>query len=255
MIPEKLSTDLTSLNLNEDRLALVVEMEIDADGSLLDSGIYRARVHNHAKLAYNRIAPWLDGNAALPESIASVPGLEENLRLQDKAAQSLKKLRHVNGALSLETIEAKPVFDGDQLRSLDIDEKNRARELIEDFMIAANGVTARYLSDRNFPPSVALSGRRNAGSGSLKLLQISSLDCHPTRIQKRWRSSWSGKKPRIRCVSPTCPWRSSSSWEMVNMLPSFLEGMPRVILVWRSRIIPTRLLRIAATLIFLRSAS
>ena len=151
MIPEKLSTDLTSLNLNEDRLALVVEMKIDADGSLLDSGIFRARVHNHAKLAYNRIAAWLDGNEPLPESISSVPGLEENLRLQDKAAQSLKKLRHVNGALSLETIEAKPVFDGDQLRSLDIDEKNRARELIEDFMIAANGVTARYLSDRNFP--------------------------------------------------------------------------------------------------------
>ena len=151
MIPEKLSTDLTSLNLNEERLALVVEMELDADGSLLNSEIYRAHVCNHAKLAYNRIATWLEENGTVPEDISSVPGLDENLRLQDKAAQSMKKLRHVHGALTLETIEAKPVFDGDQVRALEREEKNRAKEIIEDFMIAANGVTARYLSASNFP--------------------------------------------------------------------------------------------------------
>jgi exoribonuclease-2 len=87
----------------------------------------------------------------MPEAIASVPGLEENLRLQDQAAQSMKKLRHVHGALSLETIEARPVFDDDQIRSLEIEEKNRAKEIIENFMIAANGVTARYLSANGFP--------------------------------------------------------------------------------------------------------
>ena len=80
-----------------------------------------------------------------------IPGLDENLRLQDKVAQSMKELRHVHGALSLETIEAKPVFDGDQIRSLEIDEKNRAKEIIEDFMIAANGVTARYLISERIP--------------------------------------------------------------------------------------------------------
>jgi VacB/RNase II family 3'-5' exoribonuclease len=151
MLPEKLSTDLTSLNLNEDRLALVVEMEIDVDGSILDSKIYRARVRNRAKLAYNRIAAWLDGNETTPEAVSVVPGLDENLRMQDQAAQSMKKLRHVHGALSLETIEAKPVFDEDQLRALEVEEKNRAKELIEDFMIAANGVTARFLSAKNSP--------------------------------------------------------------------------------------------------------
>ena len=78
-------------------------------------------------------------------------GLEENLRLQDEAARRMKNLRHIHGALSLETIEAKPVFDGDQIRALEIEEKNRAKEIIEDFMIAANGVTARYLSSRKFP--------------------------------------------------------------------------------------------------------
>src|ERR1700690_2507412 len=151
MLPEKLSTDLTSLNLNGERLAFVVEMEIDSDGSISDSEIYRARVRNHAKLAYNSIAAWLDGNGTMPEAVSAVPGLDKNLRIQDKAAQSMKQLRHVHGALSLETIEAKPVFDGDQIRALEIEEKNRAKELIEDFMIAANGVTARFLSARNSP--------------------------------------------------------------------------------------------------------
>jgi exoribonuclease-2 len=151
MLPEKLSTDLTSLNLNEDRLALVIEMVMDADGTLVDSDVYRAYVRNHAKLAYNSVAAWLDGNETVPEAISSVPGLDENLRLQDKVAQSMKNLRHVHGALSLETIETKPVFDGDQIRALEVEEKNRAKELIEDFMIAANGVTARFLSARNSP--------------------------------------------------------------------------------------------------------
>ena len=151
MLPEKVSTDLTSLNFNEDRVSIVIEMVVGADGSLEESSIYRAIVHNHAKLAYNRIAAWLDGTDTVPEAVSSVAGLDENLRLQDKAAQNMKKLRHVHGALILETIEAKPVFDGDQIRTLEIEEKNRAKEIIEDFMIAANGVTARYLSANKSP--------------------------------------------------------------------------------------------------------
>lgn len=151
MLPEKVSTDFTSLSFNEDRLSIVVEMLINADGSLAGSGIYRAWVHNCAKLAYNSVADWLENNGTIPEAITAVSGLAENLRLQDRAAQSMKKNRHVHGALSLETIEAKPVFDGDQIRALDMEEKNRAKEIIEDFMIAANGVTARFLSASTFP--------------------------------------------------------------------------------------------------------
>jgi VacB/RNase II family 3'-5' exoribonuclease len=150
MLPEKLSTDLTSLNFNEDRLAIVVEIVIGADGSLMDSDIYRASVRNHAKLAYNSVAAWLEGNGIVPEAVAAVNGLEENLRLQDKAAQGMKNLRHVHGALNLETIEARPVFDADEIRDLEVERKNRAKDIIEDFMIAANGVTARYLSSRKF---------------------------------------------------------------------------------------------------------
>ncbi len=151
MLPEKLSTDLTSLNFDEERLSIVVEMVINADGTLQDSDIYRARVTNRAKLAYKSVAAWLDGNGSAPEGVTAVKGLDENLRLQDQTAQQMKNLRHTHGALSLETVEAKPVFDGDQIQSLEVDEMNRARVIIEDFMVAANGVTARFLSANNFP--------------------------------------------------------------------------------------------------------
>jgi exoribonuclease-2 len=150
MLPEKVSTDITSLNLKEDRIAVVVEMVVAADGSLEDSGIYQALVHNHAKLAYNSVAAWLEEDGTVPPAVAAVRALAENLVLQDQVAQRMKQLRHVRGALSLQTIEAKPVFDGDQIRALEIEEKNRAKELIEDFMIAANSVTARYLSASKF---------------------------------------------------------------------------------------------------------
>jgi ribonuclease R len=151
MLPEKLSTNFTSLNFNEDRLAVVVEMVISPDGSLQDSDIYRACVRNYAKLAYDSVAAWLEGNGRVPEAVAAASGLDENLRLQDRAAQRMKNFRHIHGALSLETIEARPIFDGDQIRDLEVEKKNRAKGIIEDFMIAANGVTARFLSSRKFP--------------------------------------------------------------------------------------------------------
>lgn len=148
MLPEKLSTDLTSLNEGEDRIALVLEMTVEDDGSISDSDVYRAYVHNHAKLAYNSVAAWLDGGA-MPEKLAAVAGLAENLRLQDRAADRLRALRHERGALDLETIEARPVFSDGEIVDLRQDRRNNARMLIEDFMIAANGVTARFLGDRN----------------------------------------------------------------------------------------------------------
>jgi len=151
MLPEKLSTDLTSLNYESDRLAIVVEMIIAEDGSLQSSDIYGATVRNRAKLAYNSVAGWLDDSGPMPQVIGTVDGLDENLRLQDRMAQKLKALRHVHGALNLETIEARPVFDGDELKDLEAERKNRAKEIIEDFMIAANGVAARYLASKMFP--------------------------------------------------------------------------------------------------------
>ncbi len=151
MLPEKLSTDLTSLNYESDRLAIVVEMVIAGDGTLQGSDLYGATVRNHAKLAYNSVAGWLEGNGPMPSGIGSVDGLDENLRLQERVAQELKALRHAHGALSLETIEAHPLFDGDELKDFAAERNNRAHDIIEDFMIAANGVTARYLASKMFP--------------------------------------------------------------------------------------------------------
>ncbi len=150
MLPEKLSTDITSLGFHADRLAIIVEMVIGPDGSVQDSGLYRACVRNQAKLAYNSVAAWLEGGGA-PPAVAAVAGLDENLRLQDRAAQRMKGLRQAHGALSFESLEARPIFDGDAIRSLETEQPNRAKDLIADFMIAGNGVTARYLSSRKFP--------------------------------------------------------------------------------------------------------
>lgn len=151
MLPEKLSTDLTSLNFECDRLAIVVEMVFDAEGALQQSDIYRAIVRNHAKLAYNSVAAWLDGQGPMPSAIGAVDGLEANLRLQDHVAQLLKDARHESGALDLETIQTRPVFDGETIVGLVTDEQNRAKELIAEFMIAANGVSARFLELHQAP--------------------------------------------------------------------------------------------------------
>ena len=151
MLPEKLSTDLTSLGENEERLAIVIEMVITADGTVTAFDIYRALVLSRAKLAYNGVAAWLEGQAPAPTRLAAVPELQEQLRIQDRAAQALRRVRHAQGALRLETPEARAVFDNGAVADLVTDEKNRARELIEDFMIAANGVTAKYLDKMGLP--------------------------------------------------------------------------------------------------------
>jgi len=151
MLPEKLSTDLTSLGEGQERLAIVIEMVVATDGTVTASDIYRAAVLNRAKLAYNGVAAWLEGAAPAPPRLAAVSGLDEQLRIQDRAAQALRRVRQAHGALQLETIEVHAVFDGGALAALLPDEKNRAKELIEDFMIAANGVTAKYLEKKGLP--------------------------------------------------------------------------------------------------------
>lgn len=151
MLPEKLSTDLTSLREGVDREALVVEMVVSAEGAISGPSVYPALVRNHAKLAYNAVAAWLEGAEPPPARVSAVEGLADQLRLQDVLAQRLRRLRFQKGALTLETLEAHAVFDGDVLSDLVPEGRNRAHELIEDFMIAANGVTARFLESVNFP--------------------------------------------------------------------------------------------------------
>ncbi len=151
MLPEKLSTDLTSLGEGVDRLALAVDMVMTADGAILKAEVYRALVHNRAKLAYRSVAAWLDGKGPMPGGIARVPGLDANLRLQDRVAQVLKKVRHEHGALDFESLEPEAVTSGGRLVDLRLERQNRAQDLIADFMIAANGATAEFLQKHGSP--------------------------------------------------------------------------------------------------------
>jgi exoribonuclease-2 len=146
MLPERLCTDLTSLNLQQDRLAIVTEMIVDADGSVLDSTVHRARVRNHAKLAYDAVAAWIEGTGALPEAARAVPGMEQQLRTQDAVAQRMRVLRRAQGSLDFVTFAPRAVFEADRVVAIRQQEQNRARQLIEEFMIATNTCTARFLA-------------------------------------------------------------------------------------------------------------
>jgi VacB/RNase II family 3'-5' exoribonuclease len=151
MLPEKLSTDLTSLKYDSDRPAIVVEFVVADNGLITIPDIYPAVVHNKAKLAYNSTGAWLEGTGEIPNAIARVSGLDENLRMQNNAAKKLKSVRYRNGALNLETIEARPVFRGDEVSALEEEKMNEAKDIIQEFMICANSITAGFLSSKNFP--------------------------------------------------------------------------------------------------------
>jgi len=152
MIPERLSTGLTSLHQGEDRLSMVVEMCVEEDGAIRSSDLYRALVRNQAKLTYRGIGAWLDNAGPLPARAAEVQGLPDLLRLQDEAARRLRRRRHERGALRLERADMRLVFnDSGTVAGLRLERTNRAKELIEDFMVAANETTARFLEARGLP--------------------------------------------------------------------------------------------------------
>jgi exoribonuclease-2 len=147
MLPAELSEGITSLNENEDRVAIVIEFAVDSTGAASDGKAYRALVHNRAQLAYNGVGAWLEGSGSAPAKVATNADLAAQLKLQDKAAQSMLGNRFQHGALDLETIETHPVMQGDQAVDISKQEKNRATSLIEEFMVAANGVIARTFED------------------------------------------------------------------------------------------------------------
>lgn len=144
MLPERLSTDLTSLNEGEDRLAIVADLTIKENGDVPESTFFRAMVHNHAKLNYEDVGRWLDGDD-LPDDISRVPGLREQIELQAEAAKRLAVYRRSKGALDFESIESVAVVEGGEIRGLASVATNAARKLIENFMIAANVEMAEFL--------------------------------------------------------------------------------------------------------------
>lgn len=146
MLPEQLSTDWTSLNPGQVRLALVTVMDFDAQGALVASAIVRARVFNHAQLCYDAVSDWLEAKGDLPAAAAAVPGLAEQLRQQDALAQQLRSRRYEQGSLEFETFAPRVVFEDEKVQTIELQVHNRARQLIEEIMIATNGCAARYLA-------------------------------------------------------------------------------------------------------------
>jgi VacB/RNase II family 3'-5' exoribonuclease len=147
MLPEELSTGITSLLENQDRLSVVYEFVVDSAGNVKSPEVYRAVVRNKAQLQYNSVGAWLEGRAAAPPKVARSNELQQQLKLQDEVAQRLRKQRQQNGALNLDTDEVHPLIVNDQVVDVVKQQKNRATDLIEDFMVAANGVVARLLEN------------------------------------------------------------------------------------------------------------
>jgi len=163
MLPPELSEGITSLNENEDRLAMVVEYAVDASGTVADGKAYRALVRNRAQLAYNAVGAWFEGSGPAPAKVAANADLAAQLKLQDQAAQQMQGGRFQHGALDLETIETRPVMLADEAIDIARQQKNRATSLIEEFMVAANGVMAKTFDE--------------AGVASIRRI---------VRIPKRW---------------------------------------------------------------------
>ena len=149
MIPTQLSTGATSLFEGADRKSIVIDMIVGSDGTVRSADIYRALVNNKAQLAYSSVGSWLDSAAAIPDKVSKISGLEAQLRLQARIAAALRKTRLDNGALEIETVEARAVSVDGKVTAIEKSLKNSATDLIEDFMIAANGSVARFLEGHN----------------------------------------------------------------------------------------------------------
>jgi exoribonuclease-2 len=151
MLPPELSTGITSLLSDVDRLAMVIDMVVGDEGQIHSKHVYHAQVRNHAKLSYKSIGRWLESGSPLPVEVAAVPGLEAQLRLQDEVTDRLRALRKQNGAIEFDTIEAEPIATDGQITGVEIHGSNRARDIIENFMIAANTQLAGFLEEKGIP--------------------------------------------------------------------------------------------------------
>lgn len=182
MLPEQLSTGLTSLNENADRLAVIVEMSVTSDGTISLPAVYRALVRNHAQLTYNGVGPWFEGTADAPPKVAASPDLAAQLKLQDEAAQLLCERRHRLGALDFDRVESEPIISDGQVQSIATRKRNRASRLIEDFMIAANEVMAQTLAAAGRSSIRRVVRSPSDGRASSNLPRAMARSCRPIRI-------------------------------------------------------------------------
>jgi exoribonuclease-2 len=148
MLPEELSTDLTSLCADQDRLAIVIEMHVLDSGEVNCHDLYPAWLRNRAKLAYSSTGAWLEGRGAMPQPVAGVPGMEAQLRLQQEVSEKLRGIRKQHGALTFSSVEATPVVENGEIKDLTVNRHNVAEDIIESFMVAANVAMAQYLNEK-----------------------------------------------------------------------------------------------------------
>lgn len=151
MLPEKLSINYTSLNANEDRRSIVVEMIVEKDGAINTFDIYQAHIHNYAKLSFEAVGAWLAHQTSVPDSVSRVNGMTEQVKLQERVARTIRQYRQQQGALAFKTIEASPVVVDGKIVELEDPVYNRARDIIENFMISANATVTRFLSEKKMP--------------------------------------------------------------------------------------------------------
>jgi VacB/RNase II family 3'-5' exoribonuclease len=151
LFPDKLSRGITSLLPGQDRMTVVIEYSVLRDGNFRPGDIHPAIVRNKAKLVYEEVGDWLEGEGPVPQTVRDVPGLQEQILLQAEAMKRLKNRRIENGALDLDTLEAHTVLEGDFVKDLVVQKQNMARNLIEEFMVAANGVMVSFLGNANLP--------------------------------------------------------------------------------------------------------
>ena len=148
MLPPEISTGVTSLNEGADRVVLVIAVVVEKDGSTRSHEVFRAHATNKAKLAYDTVGAWLEGRGPVPEKVAATPGLEEQVWLQDRVASLLKVQREQAGALEFDTVEATATGKDGKVEAITVTRKNRARDVIEDFMIAANVAIAQFMAEQ-----------------------------------------------------------------------------------------------------------
>lgn len=208
MLPEALSTDRTSLNAGADRATVVVDFVVHADGAVSDGDVYLARTVNHARLAYEELGAWFDGRGPLPAEAARAPaalGMEAQLRLQEETAERLRRQRVARGALQLETVEARPVVRDGTVTGLTVTPKSKARDLIEDFMVAANAVVWRSRSRRGaWRRSGGWCGSRSGGTASSRWPARGGTRSRPRRTRPRSRRSSGGSGRRTRTSTRSC---------------------------------------------------
>jgi len=147
MLPEVLSNGICSLNPHEDRLVMTAELHIGQDGLPLDAKFYPAVIRSQARLTYVQVDDFL----ANPKQAELETSLVEQLLKMVALAKILTRMRHDRGSLDMDLPEVEILLDDRGYPiGLEKRERTQSHRLIEEFMLAANEATARFLKNKGW---------------------------------------------------------------------------------------------------------